>query len=1073
MRSQTIRSVRYLVSCIAMFGAVLGLSSPSNAYVQQMVIDQTATVNFNPIPLGSSTPGPSVSYTIYQGRVFGLLNPSNALNSLITDINLAPRSGGLVPYVANFQIVTPTNPAARNGLMIHGVPNRGGNTISTGALIAGATYVQSGWQGDLLSQCSPAVAIPYPCFDLNSGPYGTLNTTTGAFTAPSVSDVTGSKTLASYVVQVPVATSDGNPPNGTNTITGQVYGHVCRGTNGCGLAVGGAATNTAQLQIQAAAFVPYQPVSTDTHQATLWTVSSQTSAGVDGTKTIVPSAQWAWAYCPAGWPGTPNPNYICLNGAPFDPTKLYELTYTAANPLVLGVGFAAFRDLGSFLKYGTTAPGGGSNPIANSITSAMTVGASQSAAFIHAFTFYGFNEDEGGRIVFDGAWPQIDGRMMVMNIRWGQPNNLMYLYMGGDEAPVWWADYPNLARNLPANGMLHRCSATGTCPQILETFASAELYSEKMAVSLCGFTCVADIPIPSNVFRYYTPGGTHGSGTVSFNYTAPTTTPPSGQLLLTSTIPETYTNNALQAAFINWLLYGTAMPPSAYPTLAKGELVVNTAAAEGFPTVPNFPFEGTQAWPPFTYDFGPGENYDQESGIPTIQPPNITQVLPVYATKVNADGNENVTGLLTVMGEAPLGTYTGWNLATTGWYGPNASNGPGSAGQVFAGAGNSGGFYPFWDTAAHRTAANDPRLSLEERYGTHQGYNCTARVAANKAMEARFLLPSDATTLMASAKSGNALTSGFTPTVADTSIANTYCGVVTTHDFTGDSYSDILWEDIGGDLAVWQMHGATVQQGISLGAVPSTWSVVGSRDFNHDGVADILWRDTSGNVTVWLMSNGSVLSSGGAGNMPTNWSVAGTGNFGGNGNGGVLWRNTAGDLQMWLMNGTAVSQTISIGNVSPTLWSVAGVGDFNGDGTSDILWQDVGGDVTVWMMGNRGAITQGVSLGSVPPGWSVAGTGDFNNDGYSDILWRDTAGDIMIWLINNGALQQQLVLGNLPTSWSVAETGDFNNDGNSDIVWIDTSGNVMIWYMNGLALTSAISLGNVTTAWAIQGANAD
>jgi hypothetical protein len=64
--------------------------------------------------------------------------------------------------------------------------------------------------------------------------------------------------------------------------------------------------------------------------------------------------------------------------------------------------------------------------------------------------------------------------MMVMNIRWGQPNNLMYLYMGGDEAPVWWADYPNLARGLPPNGMLHRCTNSNTCPQILETFGSAD-----------------------------------------------------------------------------------------------------------------------------------------------------------------------------------------------------------------------------------------------------------------------------------------------------------------------------------------------------------------------------------------------------------------------------------------------------------------------------------------------------------------------------------------------------------------------------------------------------------------------
>jgi hypothetical protein len=119
--------------------------------------------------------------------------------------------------------------------------------------------------------------------------------------------------------------------------------------------------------------------------------------------------------------------------------------------------------------------------------------------------------------VFDGAWPQIDARMIVMNIRWGVPNDLMYLYRGGDEAPVWWTDYPNLARNLPANGMLHRCNATKpkTCPQILETFGSAELYSEKLSVSLCGFTCAADIPLPRNVHRYYSPGTTHGGGTLA------------------------------------------------------------------------------------------------------------------------------------------------------------------------------------------------------------------------------------------------------------------------------------------------------------------------------------------------------------------------------------------------------------------------------------------------------------------------------------------------------------------------------------------------------------------------------
>ena len=365
------------------------------------------------------------------------------------------------------------------------------------------------------------------------------------------------------------------------------------------------------------------------------------------------------------------------------------------------------------------APGGGSNPIFGTVKRTYTVGSSQSGAFIHGFIFWGFNKDENGHTVFDGAWLQIDGRMMVMNIRWGQPNNLMYLYMGGDEAPVWWANYPNLARGLPPNGMLHRCANSITCPQILETFASAELYSEKFSASLCGFTCIADIALPSNVHRYYSPGATHGGGDGSFTWAAPGTVAiPVGQSLPNNPIPETFTNNALTYAFIQLLMSGTPMPPSVYPTLAGGELVPNTAAAEGFPNFPFLPYHGDQAWPPFVYDFGPRENYDQESGVPTIQPPIINGVLPVYATKVNKDGNEDVTGLPTVLGEAPLGTYVGWNLATTGWYGPNASNGPGSVGQVFAGAGNSGGYWPFWDTKAHRAAAGDPRLSLQERYGT-------------------------------------------------------------------------------------------------------------------------------------------------------------------------------------------------------------------------------------------------------------------------------------------------------------------------------------------------------------------
>jgi hypothetical protein len=194
MYPKTIRLLRHFPPAIAIFATVIGWSSPSDAYVQKIIIDQQISLNFTPIILGTSTPGPLTPYTIYTGRIFGELDPSDPQHSIITDIEHAPKTRGKVTYVANFQIVTPTDPQQRNGLLIHEVPNRGNNAIPATALVQGATYVQSGWQGDLLAQCSPSLAIPYPCFDLNSGPYGSLNSTTGALVPPNVPDVAGTPT---------------------------------------------------------------------------------------------------------------------------------------------------------------------------------------------------------------------------------------------------------------------------------------------------------------------------------------------------------------------------------------------------------------------------------------------------------------------------------------------------------------------------------------------------------------------------------------------------------------------------------------------------------------------------------------------------------------------------------------------------------------------------------------------------------------------------------------------------------------------------------------------------------------
>ncbi len=742
---------RSSVRAIAILGAAMIWSSPGYAYIQEIVIDSTSTTTY--VPVG----GTSTSYTIYSGRIFGELKPHDKHNDIIQDIDLAPKTDGRVDYVANFEIITPTDPRQRNGLMIYEVPNRGGSAISTTSLEPGVTYVESGWQGDLLTQCIAEPVPLYPCTDLRAGPYGT----------PRVGNTAPNGPQTAFVIQVPVATTNGQPPNGKNTITGKVYGHIKINTTG----------PTGQLVIFQSAWVPYQPAGykpgsvPSTEGAQFWSLTSQTTSGVDGPKT--PIANWTWARCPNGpGTGTPNPYFICLGSGSFDPNLLYEMVFTVQNPLVLGVGFAATRDFISFLRYSPTDRAGHPNPISGSVSRVMDIGSSQSGSFIRGSIFYGFNEDEDGRIIVDAAWPQIDGRMMWMNERWAQPNVIPNLYMGGDEAPVWWEDFPNAARQLQPSGLLDRCRESHSCPEILETYGSNEFYDEKMGPDFTGFcvNCFFDIPKPPNVHRYYLPGTTHGGNisASSFNWSPPPTTPvSSGQTYPANPNGENFTNNALLADFIDLIMKGRPMPASlpggTYPTLAAGQLVRPTQADEGFPNIPGFPFGGNMAWPPFVYDFGQDVDYSQQTGIPTIQPPIIREVLTEYVPRVNADGNENVGSVPSILFQAPLGTYVGWNIIPPGTF---------YAGQQVQ---LQGGFWPFRQTQADRMAASDPRPSLEERYGTHKGYVCVVTAAANDAVRQGFLLVADAQTLIGFASGSNVLAAGFTPVPDDSNTETRLC----------------------------------------------------------------------------------------------------------------------------------------------------------------------------------------------------------------------------------------------------------------------------------------------------------
>jgi hypothetical protein len=122
---------------------------------------------------------------------------------------------------------------------------------------------------------------------------------------------------------------------------------------------------------------------------------------------------------------------------------------------------------------------------------------------------------------------------------------------------------------------------------------------------------------------------------------------------------------------------------------------------------------------------------------------DIKQVIKMKVPKVDADGNE-LGGIPVVLRDAPLGTYLGWNITAEGFHKGKICN-------------YAGGMVPFARTRAARLANSDPRLSLEERYGTHEGYVRAVRAAAANAVAQGFLLQGDAEAMIAQAEAGDVL----------------------------------------------------------------------------------------------------------------------------------------------------------------------------------------------------------------------------------------------------------------------------------------------------------------------------
>jgi Alpha/beta hydrolase domain len=642
-------------------------------------------------------------FEIVRGKIYGEIDPADPRNKIIQDLELAPRNErGKVEYVATFALAKPLDLTKAARVLLYQVVNRGNGQVTIGP--EGYISLISGWQGDV---------VPTP---------------------------------NNQTIVVPVAKArDGR------AVTGRVIARFIDVPKG---------VSTAPIRLASLGTPqPYLPADLSDRGAVMTMYSSESRSGAQQGQQTIARSDWAFANCEkTPFPGTPDPTRVCLREG-FRADRAYQLLYATKDPLVLGVGLAATRDVVSFFRYAERDRSGTPNPVAGAIDRAVSIGDSQSGNFIRTFIHLGFNQDESNRIVWDGAFPRIAARQTPMNLRFALPGGAAGLYEPGSDGTVWWGPYRDRTRGLKPAGLLDRCTASKTCPKIIEAFGSAEFWGLRMSPDLIGTDAKSDIPLPDNVRRYYYPGTTHGGGRGGFRVEPGDLASFGGAQceLPQNPNPQADTTRALTRALVEWVTRDTAPPPSRYPTLANGDLVPATRAAIGLPDIPGLTFNDQILNPVLGYDFGPSFNAADVSGVMTTVPPPVRRVLPTYVPRVNRDGNETA-GVASVLYQAPLGTYLGWNVIRTGFF----------AGQ---GCGFSGGYVPFARTKAERLAKNDPRLSLEERYGTQEGYLCVVRRAVEQAVTDRFLLPEDAQRLIAEATASKVL-----PVVTESSEENAAIG---------------------------------------------------------------------------------------------------------------------------------------------------------------------------------------------------------------------------------------------------------------------------------------------------------
>ena len=625
---------------------------------------------------------PAGRYEFLQGTAHFAVDPLHPRNTAITDLELAPRQAdGTVAFSAQFAMLQPADAERGNRRMFFDVMNRGRKTV----------LQRFNDAPDIVDHSLP----PHPGNGFLMRRGYTVVWCGWQADVPPTPGLMG--------LQAPPALGPDGPLHGRILCQFQVN------------------EPTSQLLLADREHTPH-PAADGNEAGALLQVRDHPNAPA----TEIPRAAWSFVRAE----GDAAPHYVHAH-AGFEPGRIYQLVYTTRGSRIVGLGFAAVRDIASFLKHGSVDDG---NPCAGRLDYAYAFGSSQSGRFLRQMLYHGLVEDEAERLALDGVIPHVAGAMRgEFNLRFGQPSKDV-CFIIPELFP--FTDTPQTDPLTGRRGaLLADLERRGKAPKVMFTNTSAEYWRGDAALIHTDLETLRDQPQSPSVRRYHFAGTHHTSGLFPLaGWRAADGM--RGQLPF-NTVDF---NPLLRAALVNldrWASENVPAPASRHPSLDNGTSVSSDGLATVFAKLPGvrFPPQVTRA---MRLDYGP----ETEHGRTVRLPASEGETYPALVSDVDADGNERA-GIRLPDVTVPLATHTGWNLRHEAVGNPDL--------VIGITGGLAGWTLPFAASRADREATDDPRPSIDERYSSREEYLRRVRAAAQELIAAGYVLAEDLPRLVAAA----------------------------------------------------------------------------------------------------------------------------------------------------------------------------------------------------------------------------------------------------------------------------------------------------------------------------------